>query len=56
MTLQEAVTKFVNKYANRRNRAQFVVDLREIMNLYAMNAIKHGALPEKGVPHGNDNR
>ena len=51
--IQFEIETFVDDYAPeaRAARERFVRKLRELMNEYARNAIKHGDIPEVGAPH-----
>jgi hypothetical protein len=53
VSLQEQIESFVDTYAPQTDRMRliFIKRLREIMNEYALSAIEHGDIPEKGVPH-----
>jgi hypothetical protein len=56
MTLQEEIEHFVDAWgpdfvAHNALRRTFINRLRRLLNLYAEAALKHGAIPEKGMPH-----
>jgi hypothetical protein len=58
--LQEEIERFVATWGPDREthsllRPAFISRLRWLLNLYAEAALKHGAIPERGVPHGYHN-
>jgi|GEM_PF-6649813 len=52
-SLQRQIEAFVDRYApvSRDGRNRFVDQLRAAMEAYALEALQHGALPNKGEPH-----
>jgi hypothetical protein len=54
MGLQFEIEQFVDDYAPRADapRSRFITRLRALMNEYALAGIKHGGIPEVGIPHG----
>lgn len=57
MNLHEHVEQFTEKWGPARTEpkekwTQFLIDLRGLLLHYGSETLKHGAQPEKGVPHG----
>lgn len=53
LTLHDEVKQFVLRWGPKSDKLceSFVWHLRDLMNSYALAALAHGDLPEKGVPH-----